>query len=210
MQQNNDPAYIYAQLRTLLGGVLPVNNFEAAKQLIELNGDVIKHLFADAIGAVTKGIQQTMSAYGREVLKELEGLRTKAYLDSAGIPTIGYGNTYHPDGRKVKLGDVITVAQADEYLTAILPRYETAVHKIIDVPLTQHQFDALVCFVYNVGAAGFLNGSVDDKINSGDIAGAKRTWAQYNKVRNPRTKKLEVERGLNNRRIKELALFDRV
>ena len=49
-----------------------------------------------------------------DFIKKEEGLRLKAYLDQAGIPTIGYGTIIFEDGRKVKLGDAITpdVAEA--------------------------------------------------------------------------------------------------
>lgn len=208
MSQTN-PKYVYDRLRALLGGALPSANFKAAQALIELSGPEIRTYFETAIGAVSPAAVQVMSAYGKAILKQLEGLRTKAYRDIAGVPTIGFGNTFHPDGRPVKMGDVITVAQADEYLSAILPKYETAVRKIVTAPLRQHEFDALVCFVYNIGATAFLNGGVDDALNRGDKKGALELWAKYRNARNPATGKLEKSAGLVNRRNAEIALFNK-
>jgi len=48
-----------------------------------------------------------------EDLKRHEGLRLKAYLCTAGVPTIGYGATRYLDGTKVQLGDSITQSLAD-------------------------------------------------------------------------------------------------
>lgn len=211
MAEANQFTPIYSRLRALLGNTLPVTNFEAARQLLEVGGNSqerIIELYAKSIGAVaTKVSGQVFSTKGFSLLKQLEGLRTRAYLDGAGVPTIGYGNTYHPNGTKVKLGDVITQDQADSYLRAIVGNYENTVRKVIAVPLTQNQYDALVCFVYNIGSTAFINSSVDDKINAGDLDAAMIAWAAHNKVRNPKTGKLEVSNGLNNRRAAELKLF---
>ena len=203
-----DPKFIYDRRRALLGGKLPVEQFQAAQALIE-GLPAVRNNFATAIQAVPPTMLQTMSRDGRKLLQQLEGLRLTAYRDSAGIWTIGYGNTYHPDGRPVKAGDSITATQADEYMIAVLPKYENTVRKIITAPLTQNQFDALVCFVYNIGSTAFLNSSVDDKINAGNIPAALSSWAAHNKVRNPTTGKLAVSQGIVNRRNAEIALFNK-
>ena len=67
---------------------------------------------------------------GIALIKQFEGCRLEAYKDSAGIPTIGYGNTYYPDGTKVKIGDKITQQRAEELLQVLLPHYEKIVLKI--------------------------------------------------------------------------------
>lgn len=211
MAESNQLTPIYARLRVLLGNTLPVPNFDAARQLLEVGGNSqerIIELYAKSIGAVTTKVSgQTLSTKGFTLLKQLEGLRTRAYLDGAGVPTIGYGNTYHPNGVKVKLGDVITADQADSYLRSIVQDYENTVRKIITVPLTQNQYDALVCFVYNIGSTAFINSSVDDKLNAGDVEAALLAWSRHNKIRNPKTGQLEVSTGLNNRRAAEIKLF---
>ena len=53
-----------------------------------------------------------ISEEGKDLIKLFEGVRLKAYKCSAGVPTIGIGNTYYPNGDKVKMGDTITLEQA--------------------------------------------------------------------------------------------------
>lgn len=80
------------------------------------------------------------------LVKRWEGFRAKAYLCPAGVPTIGYGHT-----KDVKLGDTITHNQATELLYEDLGKFAHAVNRLVSVPLTQGQFDALVSFTYNLG-----------------------------------------------------------
>ncbi len=80
-----------------------------------------------------------------EKLKEMEGLRLVAYLDAAGVPTIGYGHT-----RGVRMGDRISEYWATQLLLDDLGATEAAVRRL-HVARTQGQFDALVSFVFNLG-----------------------------------------------------------
>lgn len=81
-----------------------------------------------------------------EKLKDFEGLRLEAYLDAAGVPTIGYGHT----GRDVKLGDRITKYWADDLLRRDVEVAEKAIDRL-GLTLTQGQLDALVSFTFNLG-----------------------------------------------------------
>jgi lysozyme len=78
-------------------------------------------------------------------LKELEGLRTKAYYCPGGKLTIGYGHT----GPDVRPGDVISEYWAEHLLKADLYDTEKAVDELGD--FNQPQFDALVSFAFNLG-----------------------------------------------------------
>ena len=89
------------------------------------------------------------SSKGISLIKRHEGLRLRAYLCPAKVWTIGYGHT-----RSVKSGDVITQAQADELLRADISEVEQVVIKE-RLNINQNQFDALVCFVFNVGSVQF-------------------------------------------------------
>lgn len=77
-------------------------------------------------------------------LKEFEGFRKEAYLDAAGVPTIGYGHTLG-----VRMGDVISEYWADMLLKADLYDIEKQVETLGD--WNQPQFDALVSFAFNLG-----------------------------------------------------------
>ena len=93
---------------------------------------------------------------GIDLIKKWEGCELKAYKCSAGVTTIGYGNTYYKNGEKVQMGDEITHQQANELLTDLLPRYENTVKKNIKRPLKQNEFDALVSFCWNCGSSETL------------------------------------------------------
>ena len=91
------------------------------------------------------------SENGVELIKRFEGLELEAYQDIAGIWTIGYGHT----GSDVQPGMKISERDAEELLRRDLKPREQAVEGAVKVPLNQNEFDALVSFVYNVGAAAF-------------------------------------------------------
>ena len=57
-----------------------------------------------------------ISSKGLQLIKISEGLKLKAYLCPANVPTIGYGTIRYPNGEKVKLGDTCTPEQAETYL----------------------------------------------------------------------------------------------
>ena len=61
------------------------------------------------------------SKKGIDFICEFEGFSAKPYKDSAGIPTIGYGFTYYPNGVKVRLTDKsISVAEGKEIMAKII------------------------------------------------------------------------------------------
>jgi lysozyme len=101
---------------------------------------------------------------GIDFIKRHEALRLNAYLDAAGVWTIGYGHT-----GGVNSGDVISEKQAEEFLRADLTTAERALNRT-RLQLNQNQFDALISFIFNVGVgrpkshpkgpAGFLGSTL--------------------------------------------------
>jgi lysozyme len=80
-----------------------------------------------------------LSAAG--LIKRLEGFRNKVYLDMAGLPTIGYGHRpVHPECYP----DGICEMQANVILLWDVHEAEQAISRLVKVPLTQGQFDALL------------------------------------------------------------------
>ena len=79
----------------------------------------------------------------------------KAYKCPAGTWTIGMGTTRYPSFERVMPGDIITEQQVYEYLTYDLAAAETSVSNLVTASINQHQFDALVSFVYNLGVRAF-------------------------------------------------------
>lgn len=104
-----------------------------------------------------------ISYAGISLIQEREGLRLKAYRDTGGVWTIGWGHT-----KGVKPGMTITEAQAMDFLLEDLRWAEEAVTKTVKVPLTQNRYDALVSLTYNIGATAFRKSTLVRKLNEGD------------------------------------------
>lgn len=139
-------------------------------------------------------------------LIEFEGLKTAAYLDSAGVPTIGIGTIKYPDGRKVRLGDICTNEQALAWAKHDAGRFEMALSLMVPSTVTQQRFDALLLLMYNIGEAGLRGSTVMRLIkkNPADPA-IKAAWMSWNKARVKGV--LKEVRGLTIRRGKEYALY---
>ena len=86
---------------------------------------------------------------GIELIKEYEKCRLTAYRCPAGVLTIGYGHT-----KGVTENMKITPAEADRLLRGDVAEAEAAINREA-LPLNQNQFDALVSFVFNLGAGNF-------------------------------------------------------
>lgn len=136
-----------------------------------------------------------------DAIKEHEGLRLKAYQDSVGVWTIGYGDT----GPDVVKGLTITKEEAEKRLRKRLEEFEQYVGKYVRVGLKQHQFDALVSLVYNIGPTNFADSTLLKKLNMGDFQGAADQFLVWNKGRVKG--KLQVIAGLSKRRAAERKQF---
>lgn len=103
---------------------------------------------------------------GYLLITEFEGFSAKPYLCSAKIPTIGYGNTYYPDGKRVTMLDKeITRMQAFEMFKHIADKFASTVSKLVKTPLNQNQFNALVSLAYNIGTGNFASSTLLKKVN---------------------------------------------
>lgn len=150
-----------------------------------------------------------ISQKGLDLIKKFEGFKSKPYLCSAGVPTIGYGSTFYEDGKKVTLKDLpITESRAEALLRFTIEKtFEPIIKKYIKVSLTQGQFDALVSFVYNIGAGGLWSASknapttICKLINASQFDEAAEQFPRWNKASG---KELT---GLTNRRNEEKGLF---
>lgn len=143
-----------------------------------------------------------------KLIAEFEGFSDRPYYATAeeklkGIVTIGYGNTFYPDGTKVKITDSrITQEKALYILEKTVEKFRIQVKRFVDVKLTKNQEDALVSFAYNVGIGNFSNSTLLKlvNINPNDAMIAKE-FLKWNKQAGKELK------GLTNRRIKESALY---
>jgi lysozyme len=108
------------------------------------------------------------SQAGLDLIKHSEGLRVTPYLDVAGFWTVGYGHKMW--AAEIDAGGTrrwITEAEADTLLVADLETAEQAVARLVKVPLTQGQFDALVDFTFNLGAGRLQSSTLLKDINAG-------------------------------------------
>ncbi|GEP56737.1 lysozyme [Reyranella soli] len=142
-----------------------------------------------------------VSAEGRALIQQFEGLSLTAYLCPAGKWTIGYG---HTDG--VQPGDRITRAHADNLLEADLVGYGRAVDDALGAcEATQCEFDAMVSLAFNVGITGFKGSTVLRLHRQGDYPGAARAFGMWNKAMvNGRLQEMP---GLTRRRAAETAFY---
>ena len=138
------------------------------------------------------------------LVKEFEGFSAQAYLDTNGLPVIGYGQT-KINGKTVRMGQYITQAQADTALQKELNRLQKVVLSHVKVDLNPHQLSALTSLVYNAGMRVLTNSTLIRKLNAGDYAGAAQEFPRWNKANKGAI--LVVFPGLTRRRIAEQQLF---
>jgi lysozyme len=100
------------------------------------------------------------------IIKKYEGLKLNAYICPAGVPTIGFGSTFYPDGRRVKLGDKITLQEAESILLHDIKRFQKEVSSSVKIEITNNQLSALISFTYNVGASAFRKSTLLRKVNA--------------------------------------------
>jgi lysozyme len=123
-----------------------------------------------------------------ELCRHFEGFRSKPYLCPAGVPTIGYGSTYHADGRKVQLTDPpISEPEARELLLhELLHTYAPGTIRLCPglfasaVSTGQWgPFNAVVDFAYNLGVGRLQTSTLRRKINSEDWDGAREELMKW-------------------------------
>lgn len=115
------------------------------------------------------------SHQGLELLMGREGKRNRAYVDSVGVLTIGYGHT----GPDVHAGTVWTDEQVEAAFVRDLERFEDAVTVAVKVDIPQHAFDALVSFAYNVGVGAFSSSTLVRLLNAGNSMGAAAQFDRW-------------------------------
>lgn len=105
-----------------------------------------------------------ISQTGVDLLKHFEGCKLEAYQDSVGVWTIGYGHT-----KGIYEGLEITQSEAEKMLVDELPEYEGYIDNIVDQNLSQCQFDALVCWVYNLGPTNLSSSTMLKELQAGNM-----------------------------------------
>jgi lysozyme len=143
------------------------------------------------------------SQFGIDLILSFEGFEPRPYLCSANVPTIGFGTTRYPNGRKVSLSDTeITRAKAIEYFKYDLEHFEQRVDAFCRDDISQSNFDALVSFCYNCGENNLKSSNLLKKVNINpkdpSIRDEFLKWTRANG---------KIVYGLKRRRVAESAMY---
>jgi lysozyme len=109
-----------------------------------------------------------------ELIRRFEGLRLKAYLCPAGVPTIGYGST----GPDVKLGMTWPIEKAEARMAQDAAVHVAAARRYCPA-LEGAALGAIADFSYNLGATRLKSSTLRRKLNAGDMEGAKVELARW-------------------------------
>lgn len=117
------------------------------------------------------------------IAKVFEGLFKKPYLCPAKVPTIGYGTTHYPDGKKVTIQDPpVTTEKAEELLNWEMKKGLNAAAKYSPaLVLSDERLGAITDFIYNLGIGNYQCSTLRRKINQQDWEGAKKELMKWTK-----------------------------
>ena len=137
---------------------------------------------------------------GIDLIKRFEGFSSSIYICPAGYPTIGYGHVVRDD-EKQRFAEGIDREEGESLLRQDVRWAERGVLRLIDVPLTDGQFDSLVSFTFNLGTGALQRSTLRRKLNRQEFEAAagefrRWVWAGGRKLK-----------GLIKRREAEKALF---
>lgn len=153
------------------------------------------------------------SPRGINLIKKWEGFHADVYLCPAKKLTVGWGHVIRPSNG-LKLGSGITLAQAEAFLKADLNIAELFINavlspaKIKGLPLNQNEFDALVCFSFNLGVGALDDSTLLKKLQAGDRAGAANEFGKWSYMHV--LGKAVFVKGLFKRRMDERQLFKEI
>lgn len=137
-----------------------------------------------------------VSVLGLAFIAKHEGVRTAAYLDPVGIPTICAGST-----RNVFIGQRASLSECEARLLEDTSYAGAAIKRCTHVKLSQEQYDALVSFAFNVGGGAYCRSTLLKKLNQGDCHGAANEFPRWNRAGG------RVLPGLTQRRHEEQQMF---
>ena len=112
-----------------------------------------------------------------DMVKYFEGFKAVAYLCPANVWTIGYGRT-----KNVKDGDITSMPQATRDLEEELVEFGNQVQRVVDVELSQNEFDALTSWTYNLGVGNLQSSTLLKKLNAGDKDSVPSEMLRWNKA----------------------------
>jgi len=144
-------------------------------------------------------VNMELSDTGLEMIKRFEGFCPRSYHGAAGLPTIGYG---HRLLNSASFPNGVTEDDAASILRADVREAATVVERLVTVPLTQGQFDAIVDFVFNLGQERFARSTLLRALNGGRYQAAGEQLLRWDLVNG------EENQGLRMRRLAEMTLWN--
>ncbi|WBA42983.1 lysozyme [Hymenobacter canadensis] len=147
-------------------------------------------------------VHRKTDAAGRAFITKEEGEVLQTYRCAAGVATIGVGHT----GPDVLARMRITREQSQMLLSQDLARFEAAVNRVVTVPLTQNQFNALVSFAFNLGEAALAKSSLVRYVNTTAVRDQATLQNYFRIWRNVNGK---PNAAIEARRLREAALFSK-
>ena len=137
-----------------------------------------------------------ISEDGLELIKKFEGCETTAYQDSVGVWTIGFGHT-----KGVEEGQTCSIEDAESMLADEMDEYEGYINNMVKVDLQQHEFDALVAWVYNLGPTNLGESTMLKVLNGGQFDRVPDEMNRWTRAGG------EILEGLVRRRQAESSMF---
>ena len=138
------------------------------------------------------------------LIKHHEGVRSRPYRCPANLWTVGVGHLIG-DGKLLpdSYNRTFSQEEIDGLLKSDLRRFELGVHKMLpNVPLRQHEFDAIISFCFNLGLGCFQRSTLRQALLRGDKKAAMESLVKYCRAGG------KILRGLQIRRLDEKALFE--
>ena len=137
-----------------------------------------------------------MTDKGLDFIKRMEGCQLIAYQDEGGTWTIGYGHT-----RGVKEGDEISPYVANSLFQTDILGFEIQLDRLVRVDLEPNQYNALLSFIYNLGATNLRDSTLLQYVNERKFELVPDEFRKWNKING------EVSLGLTRRRELEAIMF---
>jgi lysozyme len=137
-----------------------------------------------------------------DLIAKFEGFRPRAYLDSTGVWTIGYGSTYLADGSKVTAQTKpMSEPESRDLMSGVVVKTLASVRAMVHAPATDNQCAALTSFAYNLGTRALRTSTLLRLFNEGKTQDAADQFGAWVKAGG------HTVEGLVRRRADERALF---
>ena len=183
----------------------PSNNIVKDIQLQRLDNSLAINLRnAETYGTPTPVKPQPVSDIAVNLIKEFEGFKDYAYIDTDGTPVIGYGLS-RIDDQPVRIGDRISPKEAEIALNNHLQDIHRELDQLLKVDLSEQQLSALASISFNVGIGSIKESTLIKKINEEDYRGAAEEFLRWDKA-NLGGRLVQMP-GLTRRRYAERQLF---